>query len=283
MTATSSSSSIRMNRPPDDSSSGSPPSPESVSVASRTCECLTQTLWCHGCGNSVGYMIVVPCVRCTSSMTVTNRTTNGHRFVFYSSEIAASERYYISGECGIISPAYSPRLPTSPPTSSSGLTPPNPTRTSSVTASPSRVPSTPPSRRDVHTSLLDSATDSPRHSSPSSESVLDSPLSLSDSASSSSMPPLIPATPSYRERMRSSSISSSHIQEPARLNSGDNLYWHHLVRTGEIPAVADEPNARNPRSTPAEEIVHDEYRQAEHDSAIKSEAPRRKRIPMAGR
>jgi hypothetical protein len=26
----------------------------------RTCECLTQTLCCHGCGTSVGYMIVVP-------------------------------------------------------------------------------------------------------------------------------------------------------------------------------------------------------------------------------
>lgn len=27
---------------------------------SRTCECLTQTLCCHGCGTSVGYTIVVP-------------------------------------------------------------------------------------------------------------------------------------------------------------------------------------------------------------------------------
>ena len=26
----------------------------------RTCECLTQTLCCHGCGTAVGYMIVVP-------------------------------------------------------------------------------------------------------------------------------------------------------------------------------------------------------------------------------
>ncbi|EIM82625.1 uncharacterized protein STEHIDRAFT_64559 [Stereum hirsutum FP-91666 SS1] len=26
----------------------------------RTCECLTQTLCCHGCGNGVGYMIVIP-------------------------------------------------------------------------------------------------------------------------------------------------------------------------------------------------------------------------------
>lgn len=26
----------------------------------RTCECLTQTLSCHGCGNSIGYMVVIP-------------------------------------------------------------------------------------------------------------------------------------------------------------------------------------------------------------------------------
>ena len=36
--------------------------------APRTCECLTQTLSCHGCGAQVGYMIVVPCTRCTSSV-----------------------------------------------------------------------------------------------------------------------------------------------------------------------------------------------------------------------
>jgi hypothetical protein len=28
--------------------------------SSRTCECLTQSLCCHGCGNAIGYMIVVP-------------------------------------------------------------------------------------------------------------------------------------------------------------------------------------------------------------------------------
>lgn len=68
----------------------------------RTCECLTQTLCCHGCGGSVGYMIVSPCHRCTSSISVTNRTTNGHRFVFYSSEIVACERHYIADESGVV-------------------------------------------------------------------------------------------------------------------------------------------------------------------------------------
>ena len=123
----------------------------------RTCECLTQTLCCHGCGTAVGYMIVVPCIRCTSSVlppahsappinvpvnvnTTANvyphppypwtqyaaphpyfnagtgsgyalqhqpyqgpgRVTNGHRFVFHSSEIRAEERLYIAGEPGIV-------------------------------------------------------------------------------------------------------------------------------------------------------------------------------------
>lgn len=33
---------------------------QSRPAPSRTCDCLTQTLCCHGCGNPVGYMIVVP-------------------------------------------------------------------------------------------------------------------------------------------------------------------------------------------------------------------------------
>jgi hypothetical protein len=72
---------------------------------SRTCECLTQTLCCHGCGSNVGYMIVSPCARCTSSISATNRVTNGHRFVFHSAELVASERHYTPGEPGIL-PAY---------------------------------------------------------------------------------------------------------------------------------------------------------------------------------
>ncbi|TFK44805.1 hypothetical protein BDQ12DRAFT_742264 [Crucibulum laeve] len=74
----------------------------SSSAPSRTCECLTQTLFCHGCGNPVGYMIVIPCSRCTSSITATNRATNGHRFVFHASEVTGSERHYIADEAGVI-------------------------------------------------------------------------------------------------------------------------------------------------------------------------------------
>ena len=36
------------------------PHQQPIEQQPRTCECLTQTLCCHGCGTSVGYMIVVP-------------------------------------------------------------------------------------------------------------------------------------------------------------------------------------------------------------------------------
>lgn len=283
MTATSTSSSNRVQRPSDSTSPEPPQSADQMPPASRTCECLTQTLWCHGCGNSIGYMIVVPCIRCTSSMTVTNRTTNGHRFVFYSSEIAASERYYVSGELGVVTPAYLPHLPSSPPTSSPGLSPPHSTRRSSITLSPGQTPSTPPSRHGPQGSLLDSPT---HRVNSAGDLFLDSPYSpstLSDSSSTSSLPPLIPATPSYRARMRSSSSSGSVIPPPARLKTGDNLYWHHLTRSGEIPAVVDDPRARTPRSSPSEDGAVDDIDQTEPQSAIKAGAPRRKLIPMAGR
>ncbi|KAJ6625526.1 hypothetical protein B0H10DRAFT_2001740 [Mycena sp. CBHHK59/15] len=91
--------------------------PSSSAHALRTCECLTQTLCCHGCGSNIGYMIVVPCARCTSSISTTNRATNGHRFVFHSSEIKGTERHYIPNEPGVISfepPATPPPAPAAP-------------------------------------------------------------------------------------------------------------------------------------------------------------------------
>ena len=80
----------------------------------RTCECLSQTLYCHGCGTAIGYMIVAPCARCAPGMGLTPtvpyphgqmyhqpmppRNTNGHRFVFHSTEVTYEERLYVAGE-----------------------------------------------------------------------------------------------------------------------------------------------------------------------------------------
>ncbi|KAI5123951.1 hypothetical protein M0805_006364 [Coniferiporia weirii] len=79
----------------------------------RTCECLTQTLACHGCGSSIGYMIVAPCSRCTPSnshrppsLPRQTRNTNGHRFVFHSTEVAYEERLYVPGVPDVIPDAH---------------------------------------------------------------------------------------------------------------------------------------------------------------------------------
>lgn len=67
----------------------------------RTCECLTQSLGCYGCGAQVGYNIISPCARCTSSVMKHSRSSNGHRTVLHCSEIAVRERRYIPGEPGV--------------------------------------------------------------------------------------------------------------------------------------------------------------------------------------
>lgn len=85
-----------------------PPSQTFPSTASsseahveRTCECLTQTLGCYGCGAQVGYHIVSPCIRCTASVTGSQRGSNGHRTVLHCGEITVRERRYVPGEPGV--------------------------------------------------------------------------------------------------------------------------------------------------------------------------------------
>ena len=193
---------------------------------SRTCECLTQTLWCHGCGTAVGYMIVTPCIRCTSSTTPNNRCTNGHRFVFYSAEIAASERHYVPGECGIVAEAHTPPPPMPMPTTM------HRPRYASVN------PGTP---RHRHTRSNGSIT-SPirRNSVPSIPSgTPPTPASPTYSDLMSSPPPLEPVSPPYPQRPQ-------RVPELEQLHGGEVVFWHHLVRSGEIPAVVDDPRARAP-------------------------------------
>ncbi|KAJ6500001.1 FAM72 protein-domain-containing protein [Mycena vitilis] len=86
-----------------------------------SCDCLTQTMSCHGCGQKIGYYIVHPCTRCTSSISTTNRATNGHRFVFHSSEIKGTERLYITDEPGVIQAEPPPPAPILPVYSASAL------------------------------------------------------------------------------------------------------------------------------------------------------------------
>lgn len=45
---------------------------------------------------------MLQCARCTSSITASNRATNGHRFVFHSTEVAGSERHYVKDEPSVM-------------------------------------------------------------------------------------------------------------------------------------------------------------------------------------
>ncbi|GAA5927051.1 hypothetical protein JCM1841_001899 [Sporobolomyces salmonicolor] len=86
----------------------------------RTCDCLTSSLACHGCGRTVGYHIVSPCAKCTASVQKHQRSGNHHRYVFHHSEVSSRERTYYPGERGVINPAV-PR--TNLPPSSCGVSP----------------------------------------------------------------------------------------------------------------------------------------------------------------
>jgi len=66
--------------------------------------------WLHDCRSCVSLFLLlrvflttfVQCTRCTSSISATNRATNGHRFVFHSSEVIGTERHYIQDEPGVV-------------------------------------------------------------------------------------------------------------------------------------------------------------------------------------
>ncbi|PBK74469.1 hypothetical protein ARMSODRAFT_952112 [Armillaria solidipes] len=259
-----------------------PPScrPSSSNSSQRTCECLTQTLCCHGCGAIVGYMIVIPCNRCTSSITSSNRATNGHRFVFHSSEIIGTERHYILDEPGVL-PYEHPYPPVSslvslvypphhPQTMHSRLF--NPHYQSSPAHRPENLP-TPPADAsplsststspiygtfpftEQHNFSTDRTHESPPRaprplphserpypfvSVPSQSSSILRPSSAESDSSDDSIPPPL-VSPSFPYGLPSEQTEAS---LPCRLKPGDVLYWHHLTRQGEIPGVKEDARAR---------------------------------------
>ncbi|KIM78986.1 hypothetical protein PILCRDRAFT_572927 [Piloderma croceum F 1598] len=82
------------------------------------------------------------CSRCITSTTQNNRQTNGHRFVFHSSEVVGSVRHYVPGEPGVVSfeentDADGITAPLSPPPLSSPLPMPLPNPNSPTWASAS--------------------------------------------------------------------------------------------------------------------------------------------------
>ncbi|KAL1695428.1 hypothetical protein GGG16DRAFT_121651 [Schizophyllum commune] len=215
----------------------------------RTCECLTQSLCCHGCGNTVGYMIVIPCSRCTSSITANNRATNGHRFVFHSMEVVGSERHYVQDEPGVVPydpipvhlalPAHSfmPQ-PVSVAIAQRSQTlgnHPFPPRPYVLPAEP--LP-TPPLETEDDFSPPSSASQSPVH--------LSSGDTFHPHPSLRSSPPPAPDTPPPLVDAYTLEPFVEHKELPLRrqLKPGDIVHWHHLARHGEIPAVMDDERAR---------------------------------------
>ncbi|KAJ3863160.1 hypothetical protein EV359DRAFT_73762 [Lentinula novae-zelandiae] len=211
---------------------------------SRTCECLTQTLCCQGCGSTIGYMIVIPCIRCTSSISANNRATNGHRFVFHSSEVVGTERHYVPNEPGVmpfetVPVAIHPLFHMHYPAHRREVSPPH------THISPNEYLPTPP---------LDSMDLSPV-SSLTSEPLRTSASSSSPSSSYDGSPGRGPdrtgldtSPPSLLSANSSFSFGLPAEQAGQTLKGGDSLFWHHLIRYGEIPGVSNDPRARKANS-----------------------------------
>ncbi|KAF8806438.1 hypothetical protein BYT27DRAFT_7101767 [Phlegmacium glaucopus] len=218
----------------------------------RTCECLTQSLCCHGCGSTIGYMIITPCSRCTSSISATNRVTNGHRFVFQSGEVLSTERHYIPNEKGVI-----------------------PFDTTNINTASFLQPDTYPappqlnlyrSRRDSLSTPPPLEFASPIHyysqQQPSQHDLW--PPSRA-SHSPTSVHPHYPPSNSTDARSQPllTSLNSSHTADqkyaptpPPILKAGDVIFWHHLARSGEILGVVDDERARRPARESADGYIN---------------------------
>lgn len=173
-------------------------------------------------------------------MSASNRSTNGHRFVFHSFEITASERHYIAGEPGVI-----PYNPPPPP-----LCPA--VRMMPSSAYPSSISINGPPTRLSHTGEYHYD-----QGGQYSEHLPNSPADIDESSDEWSIrtsSPLIPSFSPVRSPVPTRILPPRYIQQSTtplrspspvlKLKAGDALYWHHLSRHGEIPGVQEDPRAR---------------------------------------
>jgi hypothetical protein len=152
-------------------------------------------------------------------MSASNRSTNGHRFVFHSFEVAASERHYVAGEPGVI-----PYHPPPPPLCPAVRMMPSSTHPSpvSINGQPIRLSYTDEYR--------------PGHEQ-YSEHLPSSPSSDSEEWDLRALPPPPP-------QIQQPTLVSRSPSPVMKLKAGDTLYWHNLSRHGEIPGVHEDPQAR---------------------------------------
>lgn len=199
-------------------------------------------------------------------MSASNRSTNGHRFVFHSFEVTASERHYVAGEPGVI-PYHPPPPPLCP----------------AVRAMPS---STYPSSISINEPPIRLSHIGEYHQNQSGQypEHLPTPLVDVDERDSdewdirASSPPM-PSFNPVRSPVPTRTLSSPHIprQTPPRspspvikLKAGDMLYWHHLSRHGEIPGVQEDPRARGKGSQHrlSRGTIHD-YEGLDNDTSVR--------------
>lgn len=203
--------------------------------SARTCECLTQTLHCHTCGGSVGYTIVAPCARCTAP-TAAHRgsATNGHRFVFYASDILAQERRYVHGERGVVPHHPQWHVPFAAMAYSAQST--------DVNGMPvARHSALPVAHAALHSSEPPSFPSAQGWTAFAGSTSDDRDQPSLTQSGSRPLPPVLPGSQAYTP---ASYIHMSPASPSDRLHSGDIVYWHNLARSGEIPAVSDDPRSR---------------------------------------
>ena len=223
---------------------------------------------------------MTPCVRCTTSISASQRATNGHRFVFYASEVEAGERGYIPGERGVhpykMQPLQVPLVPRgavrvdrarqalrmyTEGRARTSLSPSAEARQRERTESSDSIPSLVSVSDTSAPSSPVSPSDAPGTRTPLSLSLarfpppllVDVPLDTIPrgsihvrSPSSPTAPPRAGenASPQAPPPTRVPPSPDAGRPEPQRLKAGDVLFWHHLVKSGEIPAVVEDHRAR---------------------------------------
>ncbi|KAF9024864.1 hypothetical protein BDZ89DRAFT_1068799, partial [Hymenopellis radicata] len=241
--------------------------PSSSASTQRTCECLTQTLCCHACGATVGYMIVIPCARCTSSISTANRATNGHRFVFILVKLSGPKRHYVLDEPGVIpfdessqsldgydshSRRGHSRYESPSAFHPDSYLPTSPLDASTSPANESFLFSEYPSSHE--SSSFSYAPQPLSHSTrhPSFSHSFSRPSSTGSEDSDDSIPPPLESPPYPYGLPADHTLTPP----PQRLKPGDILYWHHLSRHGEIPGVQDDARARQRTNPAAKKLVY---------------------------